>query len=81
MKSEALIDVLEGQIARLKKLKGEEVGGFSIVQAPEGEPMVALFMESTPAPASFYKYLADKLHDALKAVEKHEPFIGIRGGR
>ena len=82
MKSESLIALLEAQIARLKKLKGEEVGGFFLIQAPgEDQAVVALFMESEPTRESFYKYLQSKIVDALKAEEKqNQPLIGIRGG-
>lgn len=80
MKSEALIASLEEQIARLRKLAGEEVGGFFLIHAPDSEPIATLVMESGPNKEAFYVYLKNKIIEAQKAEEQNNPLIGMRGG-
>lgn len=67
MKAEGLIDLLEQQIARLKKNKGDEVGGFFFVLAPDaGEAITNMFFGTGPSKGAFYKYLADQISEGQK---------------
>ena len=80
MKSEGLIELLEQQIARLKKNKGDEVAGFFFVLAPEQTEAIAnMFFGTGPSRIAFFKYLSDQLGEATKA--QTDPYIGIGGGR
>ena len=79
MKAESLIALLDTEIARLKKLEGEEIGGFFFVMPPQVEdPITEAFMGTGPSVQAFYTYLKDKLMEAQKPAEQN-PYVGMPG--
>ena len=80
MKSESLIDLLQAEVKRLKKLKGEEVSGFFFILPPETEnPISQGFIGVETNRAAFYVYLAEKLRETQKSGDQGGSYIGVAG--
>lgn len=79
MKTEGLIDLLQQQITRLRKNRGDDVGGFFFVLAPEADqPIANMFFGSGPSKNAFYKYLADQIGEGQK--QSNDPYVGVPRG-
>ena len=81
MKSESLIALLQAEVKRLKKLRGEEVSGFFFILPPEREtPISQSFVGVETNQAAYYQYLAEKLREAQKSGDQGGAYIGVAGG-
>ena len=81
MKSESLIFLLQSEVKRLKKLKGEEVSGFFFILPPETEtPISQSFVGIETNRAAYYQYLGEKLREAQKSGDQGGSYIGVAGG-
>ena len=80
MKSESLIALLQAEVKRLKKLKGEEVSGFFFIMPPETEnPICQSFVGIETNRAAYYQYLGEKLREAQKSGDQGGSYIGVAG--
>jgi hypothetical protein len=80
VKAEALISLLQSEVSRLRKLKGEDVAFFFIMSPGDDNPLTELSLGTKQDSQSFYRGLADKLGQAQKAALPNDPYIGV-GGR
>lgn len=61
IKAEKIVEILEAQLTRLRKLEGEDLAGFAIIVPPEGDPIDLLVMESPTDTKSFFMRLRDRM--------------------
>lgn len=79
MKAESLIALLQTEVSRLRKLKGEDVA-FFFVMAPGAEnPSTQLFSGSEQGPDQFYRFLMESVSKAQKTAEINSPYITAVG--
>lgn len=80
MKAEALITILQSEVSRLRKLKGEDVAFFFVMAPGSENPSTQLFTGTEQGADEFYSFLMNTIQKARKAAEVRDPYIGVAGG-
>lgn len=80
MKAESLISLLQTEVSRLRKLKGEEVALFFVMPPGGDVSSTQLFTGTEQGADEFYAYLGNTITKARKAADARDPYIGMAGG-